>query len=182
MRVVNVTEHGINPSDSRENVLLLRRILEENRDSDPMELYFPKGTYHFYPDYAVEKLLFISNHDEDTIKRIAFDLTGYQGIHIRGEQAEFIFHTDIIPFYLHQCSGVTISGITIDYERPAYSEGRIRKVSERYMELEIDKKEYPYIVQNGRIYFQGENFCNELVNGWLEMDAKRMAPVYKIKD
>lgn len=182
MITVNVLEHGVCSEDNRENVLYLRKLLDEYRDQGEVEILFPGGTYHFYPDYAVEKLLYISNHDEDTIKKIAFDLTGYKDAKIRGEKAVFIFHTDIIPFYIHKCEGVTVSGITIDYARPAYSEGTIRSVSAHHMELAIDKEKYPYVVNNGRIYFQGENYCHELINGWLEMDAKRMAPVYRIRD
>ena len=107
-------------------------------------LVFPKGTYHFYPDYAVEKLLYISNHDEDTIKRIAFDLTGFQHLVIRGEETQFLFHTDVIPFYLHACEDITIEGVKIDYVRPGYSEGKIRELEPQRMVVEIDPTEYPY--------------------------------------
>lgn len=110
MITVNVLEHGVCSEDNRENVLYLRKLLDEYRDQGEVEILFPGGTYHFYPDYAVEKLLYISNHDEDTIKKIAFDLTGYKDAKIRGEEAVFIFHTDIIPFTFTSVKGLLSAG------------------------------------------------------------------------
>ena len=83
----------------------------------------------FDPDYAVEKTLYISNHDEDVPKRIAFDFSGWRKVKIRGEGAVFLFHTDILPFHLDRCHEILIEGITIDYERTGYSEGEIVELS-----------------------------------------------------
>ena len=77
MRTVFVKDYGIHAGEKdRMNTLYLRKILEECRNAEEAaEIVFEEGTYHFYPDYAFERTLCISNHDEDTIKRIAFDLT-----------------------------------------------------------------------------------------------------------
>ena len=77
MRTVFVKDYGIHAGEKdRMNTLYLRKILEECRNTEEAaEIVFEEGTYHFYPDYAFERTLCISNHDEDTIKRIAFDLT-----------------------------------------------------------------------------------------------------------
>lgn len=166
------------PKDQRENTLHLRRLLNIVRKRAETMIQFEPGTYHFYPDYAVEKTLCISNHDEDTLKRIAFDLTGCKDLVLKGNQTHFIFHTEILPFYLHQCQRVTICGITIDYQRPGYSEGIIRELHEKRMTVEIDRHSYPYEICNNRIFFKGEDFCHEITHGCLEMDGERLAPVY----
>ncbi len=177
MKQIEVSTYGIFPEDCRENTWKLRQMLDQLREEEGIQIIFEPGTYHFYPDYAVEKLLYISNHDEDTIKRIAFDLMGFQHLVIRGEETQFLFHTDVIPFYLHACEDITIEGVKIDYVRPGYSEGKIRELEPQRMVVEIDPTEYPYEIFNGRLYFRGENFFNEMTYGCLEMDGKRHAPV-----
>lgn len=158
MKQIEVSTYGIFPEDCRENTWKLRQMLDQLREEEGIQIIFEPGTYHFYPDYAVEKLLYISNHDEDTIKRIAFDLTGFQHLVIRGEETQFLFHTDVIPFYLHACEDITIEGVKIDYVRPGYSEGKIRELEPQRMVVEIDPTEYPYEIFNGRLYFAAKIF------------------------
>ena len=146
MKQIEVSTYGIFPEDCRENTWKLRQMLDQLREEEGIQIIFEPGTYHFYPDYAVEKLLYISNHDEDTIKRIAFDLTGFQHLVIRGEETQFLFHTDVIPFYLHACEDITIEGVKIDYVRPGYSEGKIRELEPQRMVVEIDPTEHPYVI------------------------------------
>ena len=55
-------------------------MLDELQGTMGIEFVFESGTYHFYPDYAVEKTLYISNHDEDVPKRIAFDFSGWRKV------------------------------------------------------------------------------------------------------
>lgn len=179
MRQIQVKEFQILPGDFRENTLKLRKLLDECRAcEEETEILFEEGVYHFYPDYAEEKLLYISNHDEDTIKKIAFDLTGCRNLTLRGNKTEFRFHTDILPFYIHSCENVTVEGITIDFQRTGYSEAVIRELEPKRMVMEINKEEYPYEILHGRLFFRGENFFCEMTHGCLEMDAERMAPVY----
>ncbi|MEI3193885.1 MAG: hypothetical protein V8S22_08210 [Lachnospiraceae bacterium] len=93
MRTVVVKDYGICPGEKdRMNTLYLRKILEECRNTEEAaEIIFEEGTYHFYPDYAFERTLCISNHDEDTIKRIAFDLTDCRHLAIREKTASLFF-------------------------------------------------------------------------------------------
>lgn len=169
------------PNGQKENGLHLAELLDRFRQEDGLKLEFDQGEYHFFPDYAAEKMLYISNHDEDTIKRVAFDLTGYKNLKIVGNGAEFIFHTDIIPFYCHECENVTIENIHIDYERPAYSEGRVLSVSPNKIRIWIDKEKYPFYTAHKRLYFTGENYCHELTY-WMEIDPERYAPVCREPD
>ena len=144
MRQIHVRDYGIIPGDEKETTLKLRKMLQEIRQEENLEIRFEKGIYHFYPDYAGEKLLYISNHDEDTIKKVAFDLSGMKQVKISGTDTQFLFHTDILPFHIDRCREICIEGITIDYARTGYSEGKIVKVTDKKMLLEINREEYPY--------------------------------------
>ena len=181
MKQIFVKKYGILPENIKENTLNLRNMLDRFRGETDIQFIFEKGTYHFYPDYAVEKLLYISNHDEDTIKKIAFDLTGMKHVQIFGNESRFMFHTDIIPFYIHETEDIQVEGIIVDYWRTGYSEGKIAELSDKRMVLEIDREEYPYKVLHDKIYFQEEKGLSELYCGCLEMDGERNAPVYFVK-
>ena len=177
MKTFYVKDYGILPGEKDPmNMLRLRGILEECRkNEEPAEILFEEGTYHFYPDYAFERTLCISNHDEDTIKRIAFDLTGCRHLAVRGKNSDFIFHTELLAFYSEHSEDITLEGFSIDYERPVYSEGTIVSVNGLSMQLRIDKESFPYYVAHQRIFFTGENFCEELPF-WMEVDPEKGGP------
>jgi len=179
--VCHAADYGLLPGDCRETTLALRKFLDNVRKNSRVTLEFTPGTYHFYPDYAYEKLLCISNHDEDTLKRIIFDLSETKGFHLIGNGAEFLFHTDCIPFYAHKAENLTLEGFSVDYVRPSYSEAEVLEVTPKTTVLRIDCELYPYEVRHGRLVFLGENFEHELTE-WLEFDQKRCAPVYNILD
>lgn len=173
---INVAEYGILPEDGREVTWKLRELLKKYRGEENICLFFPEGTYHFYQDYAEEILLFIPNQDEDTIKRVAFPLRGCKNWKIQGEHAAFVFHTDVLPFLIQDCQNVEVEGISVDYARPGYSQGIIRKAEPHRMEIEVDEKEFPWYIRGDRVYFYGENYCRELER-WMELDGRTEAPV-----
>ena len=177
MKTFHVRDYGILPGEKdRMNMLRLRGVLEECRkNEEPVEILFEEGTYHFYPDFAFERTLCISNHDEDTIKRIAFDLTNCTHLTISGKNSDFIFHTELLAFYFEHGEDITLEGFSIDYERPAYSEGTIVSVNGPSMQLRIDKERFPYYVAHQRIFFTGENFCEE-IPFWMEVDPEKGEP------
>ena len=177
---INVKDWGIYPNES-DCSLKLRNLLDDNRQEENVILEFETGEYHFYPDYAEECLLCVSNHDEDTIKRVAFNLTGYRGLQIQGNSSLFRFHTDILPFWCHDCAELELEGVRIDYARPAYSEGVVLEVTPERMRFGIDPERYPYHISHGRLYFTGENYCHELTY-WMEVDAERMGPIRRKPD
>ena len=177
MNNLEVREWNILPTDRKENTWFLRKLLDAYRGREDVNIEFESGTYHFYPDYARETLLFISNHDEDTIKKAAFDLSDYKKLKLKGNNSHFIFHTDMIPFLLNRCEDIVIEGITVDLARAGHSQGIIRYADEKRIDLEIDQKKYPYFIKHRRLYFTGENYCHEL-NRWMELDQERLEPVY----
>lgn len=181
MKILKASEWGIYPNTKEDQMLKLSKLLEVAKLEGASKVEFEPGEYHFYPDYAPERLLYISNHDEDTIKRIAFILEEVEGLTIEGNDTKFEFHTDIIPFYIESSKDITVKGITIDYERPIYSEGEILEVDKRSMTIAIDKQKYPYEINNKRIYFVGENFKKELKH-FLEMDWEKKRPAYNTED
>ncbi|MEG0338608.1 MAG: right-handed parallel beta-helix repeat-containing protein [Oscillospiraceae bacterium] len=179
--IINVLDFGICANTGADNTLPLRNLLSSIKSIDDVTIQFNEGIYHFYPDYANELLLYIPNHDEDSVKRIAFTLCEQHGISICGNNTSFVFGADIIPFYFYKCDNITVSGINIDYACPIYSEADIISADDKEITMAIDADKYPYSIINEQLYFPRGGELQPLIR-WLEMDKERLAPVYDTHD
>lgn len=148
--VVDVGDHEAKPdgSDSTPGVIAA---LREMRRGNGNTMVFKAGVYHFWPDQAEERYLFVSNNDEG-LKRIAFPLVGLQDIAIQGEGTMFLFHGPMVPFLVDNSHKVNLSGFSIDFVRPFHSEGKVRAITSETVDLEFDP-EYPFEIRNGVLVF-----------------------------
>lgn len=147
---INVADYGVTPQQ-RDSTPSLIRALEACRLSGAKELLFPRGRYHFHPDFAEEEYLYISNNDEG-LKRIAFSLRKFEGLTIDGQGAEFIFHGFLNPFVVQECRNIHFRNFSIDCSRPFHSEGLIVAVHDQGMDVRIGEQ-FPYEVRKGQLVF-----------------------------
>lgn len=147
---VDVGTHGAKPdgSDSTPGVMAA---LKEVRRGRGNSIVFQSGDYHFWPDQAEERYLFVSNNDEG-LKRIAIPLVGLQDISIQGNGARFIFHGPMIPILVEDSHKVSLSGFSIDFVRPFHSEGKVHAITSESVDLEF-APEFPYEIRNGILVF-----------------------------
>lgn len=99
-------------------------------------LVLPGGELRLRPDRAEEKYQFISNNDE-SLKRIAFDLEGMRDFTIEGAGTKLLFSGFISPFNLERCRNVTIRDLSIDYTRTFHSEGIVRAAGPGWLDVEF---------------------------------------------
>ncbi len=109
------------------------------------------GCYHFWPDHATVREYWPSNNDGGR-KPVAFPLIGFDGLTVDGQGADLVFHGGISPFILDGCSNVTVRGVSVDYVRPFYSQGKIVRCGEDYTDLTFTE-EYPFTVEDGVLIF-----------------------------
>lgn len=126
----------------------------ENLGDEPTRLVFPKGTYHFSADKAYRKFHNITNHDSGQ-KNIAFYLNSLKNIEIDGQDSEFIFHGEIMPFLLQDCQNIQLKNFSIDWEIPFYIQGEVVKTNAEkcFVELEMFQEGFSYRVEANRIKF-----------------------------
>ena len=86
----SASQFGIVPNQGTDMGPALRKALEAIRTSqkagDCAVLVLDKGCYDFYPDGAVKKELYISNHDQDNPKSIALLVDSMHDITIDGRE------------------------------------------------------------------------------------------------
>ena len=129
----------------------VRAILDRCREEGIHRLKIAPGRYDFWPDWAVEKYLFVSNNGEG-LKRIAFPLVGFDGLEIDGSGATFVFHGFLVPFLVESSHNVRIKNLSIDFARPFHSEGKVLAATPESVDVEISE-EFPYSIRNGMLVF-----------------------------
>ena len=147
---INVQDFGLSPSIADCTPGLIKA-LNSCKISKNAELVFPKGEYHFYPDFGMDKYCFVSNDDEG-LKRVVFPLIGFENLTINGNGSSFIFHGFVNPFVLENSANITFKDFTIDCARPFHSEAIILANNPDGIDVEIPAS-FPYKVKNGLLLF-----------------------------
>ncbi|MDR6882502.1 right-handed parallel beta-helix repeat-containing protein [Bacillus sp. 3255] len=178
--ILNVEKFGAKPEQGFDNTWAVRNALEYCKESGASTLVFPTGSYHFWPDKAVERQLFISNHDQEGLRRIVFHLTDRSGFTIDGQGSEFIFHGPVIPFVIDNCRHVTIQNLVIDWEEPMFTQGTVSRTHSDSFDIQLPEGSV-YRVENNAVWFEFGG-KPEKVWGLNEFDMKTKAPAYQSGD
>ncbi len=152
--------------------------LKDLKSGSIKELVFEKGEYHFYPEKAVEKYCYISNHN-DAITRVAFDLEDIENLTIDGNGSTFVFHGRMIPFLVNSSKNVTIKNLTIDFADAFHSEATVVAHNEKEKTFDIAvSADYPYDIRNGQMIFVKPYYDHNLGQSMI-YDKERVAPTYQ---
>lgn len=153
-RVVKVSDYGIVPN-TKENVIpRLLHVFEKNKESKSLTLIFEEGRYDFYAEginEGIEKLT------------IAFNLEQKSGITIDGSGADFVFHGKVMPFNIRNAKNISLKNFSMDWDRPYNTQAKIIEATDDYVDMSIDKEEYPYEITNDSIWFLGEGWRRPIV-------------------
>lgn len=100
----------------------------------------------------------ISNHDQPLIHPVCVPLADLRNVRVEGNGSLFLFHGKVVPLLVMDSENVSINRLSVDYERSWCTEARVVKTDDRFTEVEIDKKAYPYEIRNNRFVFQGKGW------------------------
>lgn len=156
------------------------QLISEARGMKSIRIFIDEGQYHFYPEKAFEKYCYVSNHD-NTMRRIAFPIIGFENLEIIGKNADFIFHGPMMPFDIEDSKNIKISGINIDWHVPLHSEAMVVANNQKRgtFDLQIDEG-YPYVIRNNKLFFIKEGYEHDLGRAIL-FDPERKAVAYNTR-
>lgn len=170
---VSITDFGYTPG-SKENVIpALRRAIEKCRTYDSAILTFPNGRYDF------------SSVSNDPMKiTVGIDLRKMKNITVEGNGSEFIFHGRRMQIAnVDSCTNIILRNFSIDWDRPYISQATIVKVSDSFLDVKIDREEYPYVIEEGKIQFVGEGWKMPVLDTYNNLyDKDRKEIVYNTWD
>lgn len=155
---VNAAQFGMVPGVKKDQGPALRSAISALRKQGGGVLTIPRGVYHFYPEGALNMSFNISNHDQPLIHPVCVPLTDLRNVRVEGNGSLFLFHGRVIPLLVMDSENVSINRLAVDYERSICTEARVVGVDDKFTEVEIDKKAYPYELRNGRFVFLGEGW------------------------
>jgi len=178
---VSVNDFGLKPDDQTDATPAVRKALDQCRVTKADKLVLAPGRYDFWPDRAVERYMFVSNDDE-SLKRIAFDLAGIENLELDGQGAQLVFHRYIVPVALDHSAHITLKNFSIDWARTFHSEGKILAVGTAGIDLEFPAA-FPYKIESGLLTFTGENKDDAYpIGGLLEYDPGKRETAYMAGD
>ena len=151
----------------------LRVAMQKVTDKD-VKLILAKGTYHFLPDYAMQKFCFITNHGNG-LKKIIFPFDGFQSVEIEGNGAELIFHGQVLPFLFENCKNVSVSGVTIDWDIPFIFQGEVMATNakEGWRDIKPATDGYNWKLDKGKLNFpEIDGFSYTAMGSTLPFDEK----------
>lgn len=177
---IDITAFGVRPDSGEDQSLAVYRAIQHCRTIPGAVLRFPPGRYDFWPELAYEDFFYISNHDNEGSRRVAFPLTGMKGFTLEAAGAEFIFHSLMIPFWVEGSENIRLSGFRVDWEVPMMGQGTVLASELDWFDIAIDEG-CRYRVEDGRLIFLGEGWERQ-VWGLLEFDPVTQATAYGSAD
>lgn len=120
---------GADPSGVQDSTAAFRKLLASLPSTDA-RLRVPAGRYRF-------------NASLETI----FHFRKTSGLVIEGAGAVFLFSGNTPAFLFEDCSRIAISGVTVDWTRPPFSQGVVQQVADREFTVKIDPR-YPVTEKN----------------------------------
>lgn len=160
--VISVSDFGLRPNSRLNATPYVQKALEVCRKNPGSILKFPKGRYDFWAAHAVEREYFETNTYDNNPKILAILLDEMQNVTIDGGNSEFIMHGRMQPVTLHRCKNITLRNFSVDWEIPLTAQGTVTKKLTDCMEVEIDTRQYPYVIENNTLFFVGEGWKSSL--------------------
>lgn len=165
-RTLSFEEFGVKPDTGEDASAAAAKLVDHlvaREDASHLTIVFPTGRYDFYPEEALTREYYISNHDQDNPKKVGFALEELQNITIDGQGSEFIFHGRMIPFALLKTNNVVLKNFTVDFEIPAFRQLEVLAVDRAADKVitEIHPKGN-HRIEGNRLFATGEGYENLL--------------------
>ena len=165
---VDVASFGLSPGTKENMTPAVRRLLASCTNGNEL-IVLPQGLYDFWPDQPGKM-------------SCAFRIEGVKGLTLDGGGANFVFHGLMNPFRIERSEGVVVRNLSIDWDRPFITQGRIVGAADASVDIAIDKAQYPYVIEDGRAWFTGEDWKRPVDGYNILYDKSTKEIVYKTRD
>jgi len=123
---LDVTSFGARPDDGLDDTSAFLAAFKEVRSQGVKHIVIPRGRYELRADGNPES------------PKVLFPVEGLNGLIIEGRDAELMMSGAGGVFSFTRCRKVTVSGLTLDWKRPAFSEGTVIATGPRHFDVRVD--------------------------------------------
>ena len=123
---LDVTQFGAIPDDGKDDTAAFLAAFRALKTNDTQVIEIPRGIYHLRAD------------GNPMNPRTLFPVSDLQGLTIRGHGAELMMSGKGAVFSFSKCQNLTVEGLTVDWERPAFSQGTVIAASAKQFDVQIE--------------------------------------------
>lgn len=161
--VYKLSDYGIYPNsgeDYTEQLANLINTIQEEREGKPTTLLFEPGDYDFYPDKAIEREYYVSNHDQDNPKKVALVLEDISNLTIDGQGANLYMNGRMLPIAMIDCENCTLKNLSVDTRVPQITQATIveNNISEGIIIYRLDPTCKYRVDNDNRLITYGDNW------------------------
>jgi len=146
-KIISITGLGYEQGSRKNVVPLVEEALKQCTTNDSVTIVFPKGRYDFWQDFASSSR-FTTGIAMEHLKNVVID----------GDGSEFIFHGNMQIIALHQCENILFKNFSVDWDQPFIYQGKYLDATDNYIDLEFDRTQYRYVIENNKFYLTGEGW------------------------
>jgi hypothetical protein len=123
---VNVAEFGAVPDDGLDDTEAFLAAFQAVEAEGAARLNIPPGRYHLRAD------------GNPRHRGMLFPVEKIDGLTIRGKGAELMMTGNAGIFSFNECANITVEGFTVDWDRPAFSQGTVLAATLRQFDIKIE--------------------------------------------
>lgn len=123
---LDVTQYGAVPDDGKDDTAAFLAAFRDAQAKGDKLILIPKGRYHLRAD------------GNPLRRNVLFPVTRTDGLTIRGQGAELMMSGIAGIFSFTECQNITVEGLTVDWEHPAFSQGTVTASSSRQFDVQIE--------------------------------------------
>lgn len=127
-RVYDAASFGVVPGTEKDMSALVEQMLGKVKTEAAgraVTIRLAPGMYHFYPEGAVHKEYYISNHDQHADRAVGIAIEGFDGLTLDGCGAELVFHGRMLPVSVVGTTQCTLRNLSIDFAIPHIAQAEV---------------------------------------------------------
>ena len=133
---INVKDFGAIPNDGKDDTPSIIKALEACNSKTSSKLIFDFGKYDIYGSQKDER--------NDFLPSIV--IKNFSNLTIEGNGSEFVGHDYASMFHFSNCSNLSISNLTVDWDPLPYTQGKVTAADSDYIDIEVIT---PFIAKKG---------------------------------
>jgi hypothetical protein len=170
--IIYLKDFGLRNTKKKDCNPFINNAIKTIEPGKPTKLVFTRAEYHFYPEESNKRTYFESNTTDVNPRNCAFLFEGMSNVIIEGNGSNLIFHEQMQPFTFDKCKNVILRNVNIDWEQPLIAQAEVLAVSEKSIKVNINLKESPYRIEEGKLFFGDSKTNLRKWNGTMEFDRE----------
>lgn len=168
--VIYLKDFGLRNTKKKDCNKFINEAIKTIEPGKPTKLVFTRGEYHFYPFESNKRTYFESNTTDINPRNCAFLFENMNNLIIEGNGSNLIFHEQMQPFTFDKCKNIVLRNVNIDWEQPLIAQAEVLAVSEKSIKVNINLKESPYRIEEGKLFFGSSKTNLSPWKGTMEFD------------